>query len=298
MKRVLLLALLALAAVRADPLRVTAVGDTRPMAASSLRLSGDVVFANFEGALGPAGPDPWRFFIPPEAPAWLRAMGVSVVSLANNHSHDLGAEGYQRSRQELTGAGIQVATPEGVTLTASGRRVRVVAVSFEDLGAPARQPEDDILIVSAHMGGEGPRSHLISPGMEHFGDQPRGDVVAFSHGCIDRGADLVLGHGPHLPRGLELYRGKLIAYSLGNFLFAYPGSQDSLHAPGYALSVELDEQGNFASARIDSYDLVRGVPVPDGEQHAYRLIAELTRSNLGCQQLEFPGDGRVTRRKP
>ena len=78
--------------------------------------------------------------------------------------------------------------------------------------------ENDIVIVSFHGGAEGRSATRLSNVNEIFLGEPRGNVMKFSRSVIDAGADLVLGHGPHVLRALEVYTGKLIAYSLGNFL--------------------------------------------------------------------------------
>ena len=67
-----------------------------------------------------------------------------------------------------------------------------------------------------HAGAEGSDRAHVEPGPETYLGEPRGDSVAFTHAVVDAGADLVVGSGPHVLRGLEWYRGRLIAYSLGN----------------------------------------------------------------------------------
>jgi poly-gamma-glutamate capsule biosynthesis protein CapA/YwtB (metallophosphatase superfamily) len=148
------------------------------------------------------------------------------------------------------------------------------------------------------MGGENGLSYRIPGGMERFGKEKRGDVVRFSRRCIDSGADLVLGHGPHVPRGIELYKNRLIVYSLGNFVFDYPGADRHPHAPGYSISIALDRRGEFRSARIDSYDLRRGFPERDEGGAAYRMIEWLTFSNLKQTSLTFSGKDVVERSGP
>ena len=297
-------------------LTVTAVGDVRISRAfihdhleaiQRLALRGDVVFANFEGVMAePADPDPWRFCVPFEAAGLLRGMGLNTLSLANNHSLDLGADAYATTALALGREGFRVAARAGGGAVAEvkGHRVRVVGFSFDtpnnvnDLdGIPSiiGRKVDEIVIVSAHMGGENHLAYLVPRDVEHFGKEKRGDVVRFSRAAIDAGADLVLGHGPHIPRGIERYKGKLIVYSLGNFVFDYPGAAFHPHAPGYSISIALSDRGDFVSARIDSYDLRYGIPEPDSSRHAYRMIRNLTLSNLGERSLVFSGDGTVER---
>jgi poly-gamma-glutamate capsule biosynthesis protein CapA/YwtB (metallophosphatase superfamily) len=298
-------------------LTVTAVGDVRITAAlinahseelKKIHLKGDVVFANFEGLIGdPVFSDPWKFSVPPQAAEVMRKMGINAVSMANNHSLDLGEKAYRETASTLLRNGFWVTGGNEQEIVARIRdhRVRVIAFSFvsphNNVNEPAAIPASftkepgEILIISAHMGGENPQGSWIPGTMEYFGDEQRGDVIAFSHRCIDAGADLVLGHSPHLPRGIELYKGKLIVYSLGNFAFDYPGASFHPHAPGYSISVDLNTDGSFRCARIHSYDLRQGVPVPDRSERAYRMIRDLALRNLKQTTLAFPGNGRVER---
>lgn len=295
----------------AGNLTITAVGDVRitPRLIRQFRgihLNGDVVFANFEGVLAePADPDPWKFCMPARTASLLSAIGINALSLANNHSLDMGRDAYTRTESTLS-ATFAVAGPAGkdAVMNIGGRRVRVIAFSFgagHDVNRPETIPSAiggkgrEIVIVSAHMGGESHLAARIPYAMEFFGSEPRGNVVEFSHRAIDAGADLVLGHSPHIPRGIELYKNKLIVYSLGNFLFDYPGATLHPHAPGYAISIELNSRGDFQSARVESYDLEQGLPVPDATEQAYKMVGNLTIDNLRATNLSFPGKGLIVK---
>ena len=293
---------------------VTAVGDvriTRGFARNKLeeirriKLQGDIVFGNFEGVLtNDDSPDPWKFSVPLESVALLKSMGFNTLSLANNHSLDLGENNYRKTLSLLGERRFWVVGREGhgVVAEINNLRVRTIGFSFsggnsvnnlDTIPAIIGKKQNEIIIVSAHMGGENHLAHRIPNTMEYFGDEKRGDVIPFSHRCIDAGADLVLGHSPHVPRGLELYKNKLIVYSQGNFLFDYPGAGRNAHAPGYSLSINLDEKGDFQSARIESYDLQYGFPVLDTSGRAYNMIQNLTFENLKQTSLAFPGNGVV-----
>ena len=307
------------AAQEKTALTVTAVGDVRitgGVAKNSLdairkiNLKGDLVFGNFEGVLAESvPPDPWKFSVPIESLGLLKDLGFNTVNLANNHSLDIGEQGYQKTRLLLAQQGFWVAGREGhgVVAQINGLRVRVIGFSFSsgnnvnnlaDIPVVIGEKQKEIVIVSAHMGGENHLGHRIPREMEYFGDEKRGNVVEFSHRCIDAGADLVLGHGPHVPRGIELYKNKLIVYSLGNFLFDYPGVEMNPHAPGYSISIDLDNKGDFRSARIESYDLQYGIPVLDKRGHAYKMIQNLTFQTFQQHSLVFPGNGVVQKSDP
>ena len=72
-------------------------------------------------------------------------------------------------------------------------------------------------LLADHGGAEGTNATHVPQGVEKFLGENRGDLRKFSRAVIDAGADLVIGHGPHVLRGMEIYKGRLIAYSLGNF---------------------------------------------------------------------------------
>ena len=114
--------------------------------------------------------------------------------------------------------------------------------------------------MSFHGGAEGPDSLHVAEGMELFHGEERGDLIAFSHAVIDAGADLVLGHGPHVPRALEIYRDRLIAYSLGNFATALGISIEGDKGLAPILLATLTGDGRF----VEGQDRVGASGAADG----------------------------------
>ncbi|GAG08418.1 unnamed protein product, partial [marine sediment metagenome] len=135
--------------------------------------------------------------------------------------------------------------------------------------------------------------------MEYAYGEARGNVVRFSRAVVDAGADLVLGHGPHVPRAMELYNNRLIAYSLGNFATYYG---ISVAGPkGYAplLMAQLDGFGQFIDGRLYSNIQIRpGGPQPDSKQRAVRMIRELTQADFPDGRLLITNDGRLSAAQP
>lgn len=285
-------------------------------AAAPLLKRADLALGNLEGPLcsevTPAKePLPGRryLFRTPESYAGnLKEAGFSMVSLANNHALDFGRAGFAATRNALAGAGIQFSSKKGeiARFDVHGLRVAVISLSY---GPPPRsivfpaQPlqeiaraaaEYDIVILSIHAGAEGRGALHVSPGMERFLNEPRGDLVAFAHDAVDRGADLVLAHGPHVPRALELYGGRLIAYSLGNF--ATYGGVSVVRESGYAplLTVELAADGSFAGGRIDSFrQLPYTGPLPDPKRRALALMRRLSAADFPDSPLLFSEGGGI-----
>src|SRR5262249_19640900 len=117
----------------------------------------------------------------------------------------------------------------------------------------------------------------------------------FAHAMIDAGAALVVGHGPHVVRGLELWKGRLIAYSLGNF--ATYGGMNLLGVTGLSLILEvrLAPDGRFDGAQIHpAIQLPPGAPPPDPGGGVIKEIRDLSRAACGAAAPETPDDGRVS----
>jgi poly-gamma-glutamate capsule biosynthesis protein CapA/YwtB (metallophosphatase superfamily) len=120
-------------------------------------------------------------------------------------------------------------------------------------------------------------------------------VVKFSHAVIDAGADLVIGHGPHVPRALELYKNRLIAYSLGNFL-TYQGIRiTGNYGVAPVLTVTLSAEGRFKQGQIISARQYR----PQGTQldkthKAAKIIQQLTKDDFPETALHFSTKGLIT----
>jgi hypothetical protein len=277
----------------------------------------DLAFGNLEGPLF-AGGDPTKepaegrrylFRTPPSYAQNLKRAGFSLVSLANNHARDFGRAGLLSTKEALAAAGVAYAAKDGdgARFEVHGLKVAVLALGF---GPPPRSivyPEKalaevaqlagryDILILSVHAGAEGREALHVAPGMERYLDEPRGDLVRFAHAAIDRGAALVIGHGPHVPRALELYKGHLVAYSLGNF--ATYGGVSVVGASGYAplLTVRLAPDGAFVAGSIGSF-LQRplAAPRPDPKRRAQRLMRRLSADDFPDSKLAIAASGALT----
>jgi Bacterial capsule synthesis protein PGA_cap len=198
-------------------------------------LAGDVVLGNLEGTLSTGGsskcgPDStacFAFRTPPSYARWLVQAGFTVMNLANNHAFDFGAEGQRQTIAALDRVGLShTGRPGQVTVQRIGQ-IRVALVGFAsyrwaapltDIAAAkglVRKASRlaDVVIVTMHAGAEGSDRQHVARGVEVFLGENRGDVVRFAHAVVDAGADLVVGHGPHVLRGMEWYKRRLIAYS-------------------------------------------------------------------------------------
>jgi hypothetical protein len=155
----------------------------------------------------------------------------------------------------------------------------------------------DIVVVSMHMGAEGEEATRLPFAEEIFHGERRGDSVAFAHAVVDAGADLVIGHGPHVPRAIELYRDRLIAYSLGNFCTYYGINVRGLNGLAPILRIEMAVDGGFLAGEIISTRQVRpSGPQLDASHEAARLIATLTQLDFPHTPLEISATGRISRK--
>ena len=281
----------------------------------------DIAFGNLEGVLVDGGepgkkcsnPKACYLFRSPTRYAWhYRAAGFDVLSLANNHARDFGEEGRSSSMRAIARAGMHHTGRAGdfASLEANGLEIAVLAYAvtrnsnmlldyeyaFTTIAEHAAT--HDIVIVSFHGGAEGADVTHVPFAEEEYYGEPRGDVVWFSRGAVDAGADLVIGHGPHVVRGMERYKDRLIAYSLGNFATYYGISVAGIKGIAPILTATVDGNGTFVEAKIVSTIQLRPAgPSIDPKQKALHLIRRLSTDDFGEPGLTFLPDGRVVPRE-
>jgi hypothetical protein len=281
-------------------------------------LAGDVVLGNLEGTLSTGGGSKcgagstncFAFQTPPSYARWLRQAGFTVMNLANNHAYDFGAAGLRQTTDALSGVGLEwTGRPGQITVQKVGA-IRVALVGFApypwaqsltDIGAAKRlvrraAKRADVVVVTMHAGAEGSDRQHVRRGNELFLGENRGDPLRFAHAVVDAGADLVVGSGPHVLRGMEWYKGRLIAYSLGNFagytVFALGGP---LSTSGI-LRITLRGDGRFETGRLVATRLVGpGVPAIDDAEAAHGVVRTLSREDFGARGVKVSRDGILSR---
>lgn len=286
-------------------------------AAQPLLRAADVAFGNLEGVLMDGGTPVKRcqdaascylFRTPTRFARTLAEAGFTVMSLANNHARDFGEEGRSQTMAALRAVGLRHAGREGDVASWEVKGLRVALIAFAPHGGGhdlldipaavatvrALAASHHLVIVSFHGGAEGEKNLHVPSGPETYLGEARGNVKAFARAVVEAGADLVLGHGPHVPRAVECYRDRLIAYSLGNFATWYGISIQGPKGLAPLLEVELAPDGRFLRGRIHSFRQRRpeGL-VPDPEQEALQLIRRLTQEDLGGGGLLFGEDGSL-----
>jgi hypothetical protein len=277
-------------------------------------LAGDVVIGNLEGTLttraggkcGAGSTNCYAFQTPPSYVRNLKRAGFTVMNLANNHAYDFGAGGQADTVATLRRARILETGRPGtiVVQRAAGMRVAVLGFApyrwanrIEDIPAAKRlvrraAQQADLVVVTFHGGAEGNGAQRVRPGTETYLGENRGDSVAFSRAVIDAGADLVVGSGPHVLRGMQFHRGRLIAYSMGNFLGYRAFNLSGASGVSGVLRVTLRADGRYVNGKLVPTVLVGGgVPTPGGS--AVSTVATLSRSDFGARAARLGADGTI-----
>lgn len=282
---------------------------------SSVLMNADLTLGNLEGTLLEGGISAkevkkgkcYAFRTPPEWAKNLRNAGFDFLNLANNHMNDFGPGGISGTIKALNDAGLAYCGANKKVGQFNVKGITIAVVSFstspntnsvleikEAQHIVSEQAKlNDIVIVSCHAGAEGIKALHTRDNLEYFMGEPRGNLVEFSRAVIDSGADFVWGHGPHVPRALDFYKDRLIAYSLGNFCtwgFNLVGEL------GYApiLKVELDSSGVFKKGQIFStIQKTYKSPELDSDNRAGKLIKKLSKEDFPESGLIVKGNGEV-----
>ncbi|MDX2470665.1 MAG: CapA family protein [SAR324 cluster bacterium] len=278
---------------------------TQLFAGTAEDLKGDLVFGNLEGPLTTATESDkckrnkkcWAFRTPPVYAKNLKKAGFQIMNLANNHILDFGYKGLKETKaalKEQNIASFGTVSQPSIQVQVKGLKVAFIGVAAVSCcihidqikkmkrKVAALKQKNDLVVVSFHAGAEGLEASHVTGKPEIYYGESRGSVKDFSHAMVDAGADLLLGHGPHTLRAMELYKDKLIVYSMGNFM-GYLGFSTSGHLKySMILQVQLDKNGNAKQLQVIPL-LQSGAAVPSIDPKG-RAISFL--NNLGKE--DFP----------
>jgi hypothetical protein len=242
----------------------------------------DVVFGNLEGAFLDEGDvfkrckdlsKCYAFKTPTRYATVLKKAGFDLLSVANNHIRDFGPEGLKTTRLLLDSLEIAYAgliNKPSVVTEINGKKIGMCAFApntgtaqIGDIDGAAKivtalAEECDYVIVSFHGGAEGKKHMHVTRETEIFYGENRGNVHKFSHAMIDAGADLVFGHGPHVPRSIEIYKDRFIAYSLGNFCTYSRFNLSGANGLSPVVQVWTNADGSFVRGKIHSFYQIKG----------------------------------------
>ncbi len=251
----------------------------------------------------------FAFRLPPSYAGVLRDGGFHVLNLANNHTNDAGPQGLRDTRSALTAAGLKPTGGAGEIATQQANGITVAVLGFgpyswmqnvTDIPAAVAlvrkaAAQADLVVVNMHVGGEGADHQHVKPGTEYFLGENRGDPIGFAHAVVDAGADLVVGHSPHVLRGMEFYKGRLIAYSMGNFAGYRVLSSAYPLGVGGVLRATLAKDGSWVRGSLVGTEMVGGgLPAPDPKGKALQLVRDLSAADLGASAVKVGTGGELT----
>ena len=254
----------------------------------------------------------YAFRMPTRYTKYLKEAGFDVMSVANNHALDFGMAGITSTRKALDSNGIKHAGGDRAKFSTAyidvkGKKVafigfahNTVSPNVNDLVTAKRlvQAADktaDIVVVSFHGGAEGASYQNVPKQTEIFFGEKRGNLPLFARAVIDAGADLVLGHGPHVLRGMEIYQDRLIAYSLGNFATYGWFSLRNETALTIILEAHLAPDGKFITGKIHpGRQENRGIPVLDPTGESIKKIRSLSKADFAATSPDIADDGAIS----
>jgi poly-gamma-glutamate capsule biosynthesis protein CapA/YwtB (metallophosphatase superfamily) len=285
----------------------------------SILESADITFGNLEGTiLSGEGTvkscnDPavcYAFKSPDSYVNHFVDAGFDVLSLANNHSGDFGSAGKSNTMKLLKEKGISFAgltdcpytvfEQDGVKYGFCAFAPNNGTISINDTKNAVRIVQHldsitDVVIVSFHGGAEGAANVHITRKTEMYLGENRGNPYQFSRDVIDAGADVVFGHGPHVTRAIDLYKGRFIAYSMGNF--ATYGRFNLKAQAGIApiIKLSVNKDGSFLSGQIFSIQQVgEGGPILDPSKGALNEIMKLTQEDIPEAPIVISNNGLIS----
>ena len=275
-------------------------------------LEGPIVDSGTSGKCRPGSTQCFAFRTPTRYGKYLKDAGFDVMSVANNHAGDFALAGRTSTQKVLDEQGIKYAGSLDPPATIAYLEVKGKKVAFIGFGHNNGMPnvndldgakllvaeakkKANLVVISFHGGAEGTNAQNVPSRNEIFLGENRGNLPLFARTVIDAGADLVLGHGPHVMRGMEIYKDRLIKYSLGNFCtygwFQLAGET----ALTEILDVKIAADGKFISGKIHAgRQIGRGIPTLDPTGESIKVVRNLSTNNFGANAPKIADDGTFT----
>lgn len=278
----------------------------------------DLSFCNLEGSFAGEQGIPkncnnprtcYVFRMPDEYASCITRAGFDLVSVANNHVNDFGYAGQRNTISVLQESGLKFAgfadhpfrifETRGLIIGFCAFSPNSGVQDLRDVTAARAIVEMlndtcDIVLVSMHGGAEGAKHQHVTRRKEMFLGADRGNVYDFAHQMIDAGADVVIGHGPHVTRAMEIYKDRFIAYSLGNF--ATYGRFNISGPNGIAplVKIYLDAEGKFLEGQV--YPIRQddeGGARPDPDRRVIYTLQSLIRSDFPENSIRLTENGKI-----
>jgi poly-gamma-glutamate capsule biosynthesis protein CapA/YwtB (metallophosphatase superfamily) len=279
----------------------------------------DVAFANLEGALTDSLGDVkkcrdtticYAFAMPAAYAKCLADAGFDLLSIANNHTGDFGEKGRAQTVNALRENGIACAgllTCPTAIIERQGLKIGFCAFSVNKGTCSVTNLTKaekivrgldslcDVVIVSFHAGAEGADMRHVARKTETFVGEDRGNVYEFARRMVDAGGDILLGHGPHVTRAVDIYKERFIAYSMGNFCTYSRINLKGVNGVAPLFRLSVDRQGKFLNGNIIPTAQAKGVPMRiDSARRVIREIQLLTKEDFPEAQIKVDDDGKIS----
>ncbi|MAJ51692.1 MAG: capsule biosynthesis protein CapA [Flammeovirgaceae bacterium] len=293
-------------------------GNTLWAEAGPVLRSSNVTFGNLEGVILSEGGEMkecqnpkncYLFRTPEDLSFQFKNNGFNLLSTANNHANDFGETGRQNTQKVLDSLEIGHAgsiekayhllyineLTIGFAAFAPNKGTQLIADMDEALHlVKILDSLSDVIVISFHGGAEGALHQHVTRETEFYYGEDRGNVYNFSHSLIDAGADVLIGHGPHVVRGIEVYKDRIIAYSLGNFLTYGRFNLKGINALAPLLDLNIGYDGRFISGQIHSFIQNYSVgPRIDKENKAALQIKKLSESDFPKNPISIDAFGGI-----
>ena len=277
----------------------------------------DINFANLEGAIANTNTqsskrskNSYSFRMPPYMANRIAEAGFNIVAVANNHSRDFGDKGYKQTQEYLKNAEIKIVgniLNTATIIEIKNKKIGFLAFyyfsyannSIQDITSAKAlvektKKECDFLVVSFHGGAEGRNMFRVPKTTEMFYGENRGDVYKFARAVSDAGADLIIGHGPHVLRAMEIYNNSFIAYSLGNFVGYKQFSLAGNNGISAILQITLNDNLKISSAKVIPIKLINGgIPNVDTSKEAINKLNNYADLDFPNSGVKFDSEGEA-----
>ena len=252
--------------------------------------------------------------MPPYMANRIAEAGFNIVAVANNHSRDFGDKGYKQTQEYLKNAGIKIVgniLNTATIIEIKNKKIVFLAFyyfsyannSIQDITSAKAlvektKKECDFLVVSFHGGAEGGNMYRVPKTTEMFYGENRGDVYKFARAVSDAGADLIIGHGPHVLRAMEIYNNSFIAYSLGNFVGYKQFSLAGNNGISAILQITLNDNLKIDSAKVIPIKLINGgIPSVDSSNEAIKKLNNYADLDFPNSGIKFNSEGEAILKK-
>ncbi len=281
-------------------------------------VDADLTVGNLEGCFSDTAPlvkrcqdstHCYAFRMPEKFGGCFKDAGFDVLTIANNHSGDFGDLGRYTTVKILDSLGIYYAgwvefptsifIKDSVKYGVASFAPNKGTVSIYDTIAAKNSIRDlkdrcDIVIVTFHGGAEGKTHQHVTRETEEFYGENRGNVYEFAHALVNAGADVVFGSGPHVARAIEVYKNRIIAYSLGNFCTYGRFNLSGPNGLAPILKVNISETGEFLNGKIYSAKQPGKIgTVPDENNTAAKTIKALTKEDFPESKIIIDETGNI-----